>query len=128
MLSKKGTSFPKKGTSFPNRSGDGKEGVSYPSMVSAALRKDLGQTHRAAKTVMRWTGASERTVKNWFAGIKGPTGEHLITLVRHSDSVLTGLLQASGRERTISEQKLIELRRKVRDVTSLLEDVAHESR
>jgi hypothetical protein len=54
-------------------------------MVSAALRVDLGKTRNAAKIVMRWTGASESTVKNWFAGTKGPSGEHLVTLVRHSD-------------------------------------------
>ena len=32
--------------------------------------------------------ARERTAKNWFAGTRGPTSEHLVSLVRHSDAVL----------------------------------------
>lgn len=47
-----------------------------------ALQKELGQSHRAIKTVMGWTGASERSVKNWiFWGkwsVRGlPGGSHL---------------------------------------------------
>jgi hypothetical protein len=55
----------------------------YAAAVALALRDALGDSHRAIKIVMRWTGASERTVKNWFAGTRGPRGEHLISLVRH---------------------------------------------
>jgi len=64
----------------------------YAAVISAALRKELGNTHCAAKTVMQWTGASERTVKYWFAGTKGPSGEHLVMLAHHSDTVLTEFL------------------------------------
>jgi hypothetical protein len=35
--------------------------------IAAALVQELGTTHhQAAKTAMRWTGAHERTVKNWL--------------------------------------------------------------
>lgn len=37
---------------------------------------------------MHWTGATERTVKYWFSGERGPSGDHLIALARHSDAVL----------------------------------------
>jgi hypothetical protein len=76
MASKKGTVFPKKGTFVPQASGSRKRGISYAAMVSAALRNDLGKTHRAAKTVMHWTGVSERTVKHWFAGTGAERASH----------------------------------------------------
>jgi hypothetical protein len=66
--------------------------------IAAALRRDLGSTHQAIKTVMRWTGASERTVKNWFAARSGPSGEHLVALIHHSDEVFErNLLLAPGK-------------------------------
>jgi hypothetical protein len=46
---------------------------------------------------MKWTGANERTVKNWFSGITGPSGEHLIELVSQSDAVLEAFLGIAGR-------------------------------
>jgi hypothetical protein len=46
---------------------------------------------------MRRTGASERTVKYWLAGERGPSGDHLIALARHSDAVLFMLLALAGR-------------------------------
>ena len=49
------------------------------------------------KMAMRWTGASERTVKYWLAGERGPSGDHLIALARHSDAVLFVLLALAGR-------------------------------
>jgi hypothetical protein len=62
------------------------------------MRKELGDTHRAIKTVMRWTSASERTVKNWFSGQKGPSGNYLLGLIQESDAVLHALLHAGGRD------------------------------
>ena len=59
--------FPKEGKVLPNRDGRGQAEIHYATAIAAALREDLGGTHQATKTVMRWTGASERTVKNWFA-------------------------------------------------------------
>lgn len=42
-------------------------------------------------------GPGECTVKDWFAGRYGPSGEHLVALARHSDEVLVALLTLSGR-------------------------------
>ncbi len=72
--------------------------IGYASMVATALHRDVGGTHRATKTVMQWTGASERTVKNWFAGTKGPSGKHLIALMSHSNTVMLGVLALAGRD------------------------------
>ena len=85
--------LPKMGKRFPNRDGKGSAGLSYPKAIAAALGGELGETHQAIKIVMRWTGAGERSAKNWLGGTRGPTGEHLLSLVRHSDAVLNALAE-----------------------------------
>jgi hypothetical protein len=89
--------FPKMGKTFPN--GDGKRinRIEYQAAIAAALKRELGGSHRAIKTVMRWTGVSERTSKNWIAGFHGPAGEHLIELLRNSDEVVATVLSLSAR-------------------------------
>ena len=69
----------------------------YRAAIAMALHAELGSTHRAIKSAMRWSGASERTVKYWFAGERGPAGEHLVSLARHSDAVLIVLLALADR-------------------------------
>jgi len=69
----------------------------YRRALAMALHAELGSTHRAIKSAMRWTGASERTVKYWFQGERGPSGEHLVSLARHSEAVLIVLLVLADR-------------------------------
>ena len=102
--------FPKKGKDFPRSSRAARQGQNYVVVVAAGLRKELGDTHQAVKTIMRWTGANERTVKNWLAGRYGPNGEHLIRLFRHSHEVLEALLRLAGREEVIATQELVTVR------------------
>jgi hypothetical protein len=64
--------------------------------IAEALRKDFGETHASVKTVVALTKANERAVKNWFSAKNGPTGRHLIDLVRSSDDVLETVLRLSG--------------------------------
>ena len=73
------------------------EGIDYRKAMAMALHEALGSTNRAIKMAMRWTGASERTVKCWFVGEREPSGDHLIALARHSDAVLFVLLALAGR-------------------------------
>src|ERR1039458_1429242 len=47
--------FPKKGKYFPNGTRRGKDKIKYPEAIAAALRAELGDSHRAVKSVMRWT-------------------------------------------------------------------------
>ena len=89
MLPKAGNRFPRQ----PRGPGTGE----FEHSIAAALVSELGLSHRAVKTVMRWTGANERTVKHWFAGTHGPNGQHLIALARHSDAVVVYFLLAAGR-------------------------------
>ncbi|MBW8299968.1 MAG: hypothetical protein K0M60_10230 [Hydrogenophaga sp.] len=70
----------------------------YAASISKALNAELGQSARATKTIMRWTGASERAAKYWLAGSKAPSGWQLILLARNSDAVLHEFLQLCGRD------------------------------
>jgi hypothetical protein len=90
-------------------------------MIAAALHRELEGTHRAVKTTMRWTGASERTAKNWIAGSHGPSGEHLIALMRHSDEVLIGLLTLAGRDEAIVALRLVEMRDRLEETRQLID-------
>jgi hypothetical protein len=94
--------------------------------VAAALHDELGNSHRAIKIVMRWTGVSERTAKYWFAGTKGPTGEHLISLIRHSDAVLTIFLQLTGREASALAIKLVEARVKLAEMLVSIDQLLND--
>ena len=89
--------FPKVGKKLPFGSCrlDGND--DFRLALAAALKGELGTTHQAIKTVMRWTDASERTVKHWFSGTHGPNGDHLVALARHSDAVLVCFLLAANR-------------------------------
>ncbi|MDP3264478.1 MAG: XRE family transcriptional regulator [Tabrizicola sp.] len=93
MRSKMGTVVPKMGTTVHLAADQAR----YREAVAAALRAELGPTHQAIKTAMRWTGASERTVKYWLSGERGPSGEHLILLAQHSDAVLLTILTMAER-------------------------------
>ena len=91
-------SFRKKGRKFRPVSGKtflklsdkiaGSDGYEFAAVIAETLCETFGGTHMSVKTVMAYTGAGERTVKNWFQGKNSPNGENLVELVRHSDEVL----------------------------------------
>lgn len=85
----------------------------YAARIGKALRNELGSTHQAAKTLMRWTNANERTVKNWLAGTCGPRGEHLVALVRHSDAALAAFLLMADRKHVVTTIELPILRQRL---------------
>jgi hypothetical protein len=89
--------LPKTGKKFLGGNDRDGGGTTYAGIVADALVADLGETHRAAKTLMNWTGAGERTVKHWLAGTHGPCGDHLLVLMRESETVFWAILAASGR-------------------------------
>ena len=120
MSTKTGTVVPETGTLVHPTLDQPVDHAKYAAMISAALRKDLGNTHRATKTVMQWTGVSERTVKHWFAGTRSPSGEHLVILAHHSDTVLTGFLALAGRPSLLGDDALSEARARVADLNRLL--------
>jgi hypothetical protein len=48
--------------------------------------------------VIKWTGANERTVKNWFSGRYGSSGDHLMALANHCDEVMEAIIRMTGRK------------------------------
>jgi hypothetical protein len=87
--------FPKNGIKVPG--GGRPVEADYLLEIRGALRRELGSTGGASKTIMRWTGASDRSARNWMSGSAGPSGFHLICLARESNAVLSAMLALSGR-------------------------------
>ena len=103
--------FPKKGNQLHQPGGGDGHNSSFDNLIAAALKSELGSSHQAVKTVARWTGASERAVKYWFAASHGPSGEHLVALVKNSDAVWRAVLFMSGREPMIAAGDMADLRK-----------------
>ncbi len=99
-------SFPKKGKVFPNPAGIAGENADYSTAMGQALRQELGGTNQAIKALVRWTGTNERTAKNWMAGKNGPSGEHLIALMRNSDVAFRTVLCLAGRKQALMAEEL----------------------
>lgn len=93
----------------------------YAEALAAALRSELGTSHRAIKTLRHWTDASERTAKHWLAGSHGPNGLHLIELIRHSDYALQVVLELAQRNSSVAVVWLPALRERLLDTAELIE-------
>lgn len=100
----------------------------YREAISAALVHELGGAGRAAKSITKWTSVNERTAKNWILGYYGPSGEHLIELMRHSDTVLAVVLELAGRDGALTEQRVKHFRQELRAVLNSLDAIygAHD--
>lgn len=122
-------SFPKKGKFFPKENGyidgsKGKAGDGFSAAIAAALRRSLGESRAGVKTVEGWTGANEKTVKNWFAGRYGPSGDHLVALVRHSDEVLSTFLEMAERQDLNLATRLLVAEQAVTEVLAVLRELS----
>lgn len=95
----------------------------FAAMIAKALREDFGDTHRAIKTVCKFTGAHERAVKNWFEAENGPAGRHLVALMAVSDTVLEAVLVAAGRRDLVIANKVVESKRQLRKLLLQLHDL-----
>ncbi|WP_192847417.1 hypothetical protein [Aureimonas sp. AU40] len=113
MRTKKGKPLPKTGNVFPANGSDTSGAPLLARMVAGALREHFITQSHAVKTVMTWTDASDRTVKNWFAGTHEPSGAHLVALARHSDCVFRLFLSLTQHDPAIVDQ-LVDLRAQLR--------------
>ena len=123
---KKGRKFrPNSGKTFPRSSDrvETSDGCGFAAVIAEALRETSGGTRMSVKTVMAYTGAGERTVKNWFEGKNGPNGENLVELVRHSDAVLEVLLLMAGREDILAGKLLIDGRDKLVEMLEIIDQL-----
>jgi hypothetical protein len=62
-------------------------------------------------------------VRNWFDGRNGPSGEHLVDLVRHSDEVLEALLAMCGRNELVAAHRVIDTRRELKQIIGHLDEL-----
>jgi|SRR5271163_2723971 len=104
--------LPKKGTVLP-----------YRAAIAHALQRQLGTTHQAVKIIRRWTGAGERTVKNWLVGVSGPSGQHLVDLIRNSDEVLETLLLLADRPQIAAAGKVFVARNKLAQTVQQIDEL-----
>ena len=123
---KKGRNFrPISGKSFPNlhtkmaASGD----YNIATVIAETLRQTFGGTRAAVKTVVAFTGACERTVKNWFEGKNAPNGENLVELARHSDEILEVFLLMADRGDVLSAKKLVDARDKLIEMLEIIDQL-----
>ena len=122
---KKGKSFPKKGKAFPKRGGDGSSNFNlddraFAMKIAQALKSELKDRSSRAKLVAGWTGASERTVKNWILGRYAPCGRHLVVLAQHSDQVLNAILSMADRRDLLLARKVEDLRQRVFELAAIM--------
>lgn len=113
--------FPKTGKKFP--ADIGSASTTYATLIADILKSELGNSHQAHKTLMRWTGANERTAKNWLSGSNGPSGEHLLQLMRNSDRIFEFVLRLSHRPALLSTRRLGEIRTSLQVTADLLSEV-----
>jgi hypothetical protein len=95
--------------------------LAFAQLMAEALALELGQTHQAVKTAMRWTGASESCVKHWLAGRHAPSGGNLLGLLRQSDIVFEYVLLAAGRHDALIATKMSGLRQGLIEILALLD-------
>ena len=125
---KKGKSFPKEGKSFPKKangsdnSNFNTDDRAFASRIASALKSELKDRNSRAKLIAGWTGANERTVKNWILGRYAPCGRHLVALARHSDQVLNAILSMADRQDLLFARKMGDVRRKVLELAAIIGD------
>src|SRR5213592_4288718 len=122
MAPKRGNRFPKKGNHM--HLGNSDDDITYELLVAGALHRQLGGSRKAVKTLMKWTGASARTAKNWLSGAVGPNGEHLVQLLGFSDEVFETVLARANRRRPPPSDRVAGARILLADALSLLNDYA----
>jgi hypothetical protein len=113
------------GKTFPKSSGKivASEDDDFTSVIAETLRDAFGRNRAAAKSLMRITGAGERTVKNWLEGKNAPSGKNLVELVRHSDGVLEALLLMAGRDKILAMKKLMNARDTLVQMIELIDEL-----
>lgn len=101
---------PKKGNSFPIGR-DTLTDAEFAQVIASALKVEFGSTRHGAKTIMKWTGVSQRTAKNWLNGTNAPSGVHLVLLARESNAILKALMLMAERPEMSLGASLLSLKR-----------------
>lgn len=88
--------------------------------IASALKSELKDRNSRTKLIAGWTGANERTVKNWIEGRYAPCGRHLVVLAQHSDQVLNAILTMADRQDLLLAREVRDLRRRVVELAALI--------
>ena len=67
-------------------------------LIGFALKRDLGASRRATKTVMAWTGVSDHTARAWLNGRASPSAVHLVMLAANCRPVMLVVLRLTGHD------------------------------
>jgi hypothetical protein len=114
-------------SSFPRRRGayclEGRANR-FATAIAAALQRASAESGLQIKTVAAWTGANERTVKNWFSGQYGPSGEHLLVLARHSREVLKTMLALMEQRDLLLALEFVEVEQRIARLKALVQDLS----
>lgn len=109
-----------KGNKLPFSDVEAQPPIGYARAIGAALRGDTAAGNVSAKVIMRWTGASERSVKGWISGRQGPSGEHLMALMQRSDAVWLAVLRLAGRDQPGADEAIGTIRQHLAEAERLL--------
>ena len=114
-INKSGTSVPKSRIVLSE--------ADFSRAIGEALQAELGGSHRAAKTVMAWTGVSSRTARLWLQGTRSPNGRHLVLLTKHCRSVLVAVLSLAGHDQVIVDVDLETVQLRIEDLLAFVRSV-----
>lgn len=70
--------------------------IALTDLLKSSLQAELGNSRRATKTVMRWTGVSDKAARLWINGATNPSGIHLVNIMKNSPSTAIKVLELSG--------------------------------
>jgi hypothetical protein len=115
----------KKGKKFPPQGGEITE-KEFAEAVARALEIEFGTSAHAASTIMRWTGVSERSAKNWLAGCHGPSGSNLLLLARHCASVRQMIFRLMGMPSLALTGSLNAVRALLESMIREIDDLEHQ--
>lgn len=123
---KKGRNF-RTGTrkTFPRFSGkiEISEDDTFTNVIAITLRNAFGENRGAVKSLMRITGAGERTVKNWLEGKNAPNGTNLIELAYYSDEVFEAFLLMTDHHEILAMKKLLDARDTLVKMIKLIDEL-----
>lgn len=116
----KGEELPKKGEELPFARTRQEHAQEFAQAIADALKEELARG-ASIKTIMAWTGAGERTVKEWLAGSNAPRAFQVECLMRSSDLVYERLIIRSGRKPVVNREGLEALRRQLTGVVGAID-------
>jgi hypothetical protein len=101
----KGEELPKKGEELPSARTRQEHAREFAQAIADALKEELARG-ASIKTIMAWTGAGERTVKEWLAGSNAPRAFQLESLFRSSEAVYERVMIRTGRKPVVNRHRL----------------------